>query len=212
MSLTQKIIVAGLSAALVLFLFVAVGGFLSNKKTVVTADSNQDVSGVIEGVAGMKLGGSFTLVRHDGKIVTDQNYTNAARLVFFGFTYCPDICPTELSMITRLLEQMSKTERDKIHVLFVSVDPERDTPEQMRHYVSLFHEKIEGLTGTKQQIDQIKKAYKVYAQKVLIKNSDDYTIDHSAFVYFFDENNILQAMFRAGTDETIVLPIVRKYL
>lgn len=161
---------------------------------------NQNTSnGAVEGVAGMKIGGPFTLTHHDGTTVTDQTYKGKARVMFFGFTFCPDICPTELATMATILNNLSSEQRDRLNVLFISVDPERDTPEQLASYVSQFHENIHGLTGTKEQIEAIKKSYRVYSAKVEDEEFSDYTIDHSAFLYLFDTQDNLIAMFRAGS-------------
>lgn len=175
-------------------------------------EQTQKSSGAVEGVRGLKLGGDFTLTRHDGQVVTQADYEGHPKLIFFGFTYCPDICPTELGMITRILNDMPEEKTDDLKVLFVSVDPERDSPEQLREYVGLFHDKIEGLTGTQEQINHMKELYRVYSAKVQTEEMSDYTVDHSAFLYFFDEDDNLLAMYRAGTPEEEVRATLEKHL
>ena len=98
------------------------------------------------------IGGPFTLVNHDGETVTDQDYSGRFMLVYFGFTYCPDVCPTSLTAIAEALDMLGK-HAGKIAPLFVTVDPERDTPEQMKMYVEHFHPNLVGLTGTLDQIE-----------------------------------------------------------
>lgn len=163
-------------------------------------------------LAGATIGGEFTLTRHDGEVVTDKDLQGSPYLMFFGFTYCPDICPTELATMTRFLNLLPEEKRQKIRVLFVSVDPERDTVEQMRAYVSNFHEKIEGLTGTVEQVEQMKKAYRVYSAKVQTEEMSDYTVDHSAFIYFFDGQGALQHIFKTNAPETEMKKVVEPYL
>lgn len=163
-------------------------------------------------IAGASIGGAFELTRHDGEVVTDQDLQGTPYLIFFGFTYCPDICPTELATMTRMLKTLRQDQRDHLRVLFVSVDPERDTVEQMKDYMSLFHEKIEGLTGTPAQIEKIKKAYRVYSAKVQTESMSDYTVDHSAFIYFFDSKGQLRHIFKTNTPEADMKEAILPYL
>ena len=129
------------------------------------------------------IGGPFSLVDHNGKPVTDKSYGGEFLLVFFGFTYCPDICPAALQTVTATLEKLGD-KANRLRPLFITVDPDRDTPEQLKLYMSNFHSRITGLTGTPEQIDAVAKAYRVYFRKVEdASNSDGYTMDHSAFIY-----------------------------
>ncbi len=163
-------------------------------------------------VQGAQIGGEFELTRQDGVVITDKDIKDTAYLMFFGFTYCPDICPTELATMTRFLSMLSKEKQDALRVFFVSVDPERDTVDQMKDYMSLFHDKIEGLTGTSEQIEQIKKAYKVYSAKVETESLSDYTVDHSAYIYFFDQEGQLRHIFKTNTPEENMKQIIEPYL
>ena len=134
------------------------------------------------------IGGPFSLVDHSGKAVTEKSYSGEFLLVFFGFTYCPDICPAALQTVSAALDKLGG-KANKVRPLFISVDPERDTPEQLKLYVSNFHKRIAGLTGTAEQIDAVAKAYRVYFRKVEdASNSDGYTVDHSAFIYLMAPN------------------------
>lgn len=153
----------------------------------------------VEGVQGMKLGGAFELTRHDGETVSYASLMGYPHIIFFGFTYCPDVCPTELGAIANAIDAIGPEATKDLRVLYITVDPERDTPEQMANYVVMFHEKIEGLTGTPAQIEKVKKLYKVYSQKVESDELSDYTVDHSAFVYMFDNQGNLHSMYRSGT-------------
>lgn len=140
------------------------------------------------------IGGSFTLVNQDGKTVTEKDFANKYLLVYFGFTYCPAICPTELQKIAEAYSALPKAWQERIQPIFITIDPERDTPEALKNYVSLFMPELIGLTGTQEQIDAVKKAYKVYATKV--PEGDTYTMDHSSFIYFMNMNNQPMAMFK----------------
>jgi protein SCO1/2 len=139
------------------------------------------------------VGGPFTLTDQNGKTVTDANFKGEPFLVFFGFTHCPDVCPTTLYEMSEVLKRLGP-DAQKTAALFVTVDPERDTPEKMKQYVSSFHPRIFGLTGTQAQIDAIKKEYRVYSKKVPTKDGD-YTMDHTAVVYLMDKNGRFIAPF-----------------
>ncbi len=130
-----------------------------------------------------RVGGPFELVSHTGKTVTNADFSGKYMLMFFGFTFCPDVCPTELQVITSALEELGPT-ADKIQPIFVTVDPERDTPEAMAQYVAHFHPSFVGLTGSPEQIAKVAKAFRVYYKRVEDPSSAaEYTMDHSAVVY-----------------------------
>ena len=109
------------------------------------------------GVTGVQIGGAYELTAHTGDRVTDQTFAGQHKLIYFGFTYCPAICPTELSKITAILKRLEGTKVPAIQPLFVTVDPKRDTTSVMKDYVSLFHEDFIGLTGSQSDIDSVKK-------------------------------------------------------
>ena len=129
------------------------------------------------------VGGPFTLVDADGKEVTDKDFLGKFVLIYFGYTFCPDICPTELGLVAKALDALTPEQRDKIVPLFITVDPERDTPAVMKTYTAAFHPKIVGLTGSVEQIDQAKAAYHVYAKKAPGSDEKSYSIDHSSVLY-----------------------------
>ena len=114
-------------------------------------------------------------------------------LIFFGFTHCPDVCPTSLFEISEVLKAMG-TDADKVNAWFVSVDPERDTAAAMKDYLSSFDPHLKGLTGNPEQIAKVISAYRVYARKVPLKDGD-YTMDHTAVVYLMDKNGRFIAPF-----------------
>lgn len=135
--------------------------------------------------AASSVGGPFTLTTQDGKTLTDKDLRGAPFLLFFGFTHCPDVCPTKLFEISEAL-RAAGTKGEKLRALFVSVDPERDTPEVMKSYLGSFDPRIIGLTGDRAAIDAAVKAYRAYAKKVPLKEGD-YTMDHTALVYLMDK-------------------------
>lgn len=128
----------------------------------------------------------FALVDHTGKSVTDENYRGKWLLVFFGFTNCPDVCPTALNEIAQIMENLGE-KAAKVQPLFITVDPERDTPERMAEFVSAFDPRITGLTGTLEQIKASTKSFKVYYAKEVQKGAPDgYTMEHTASLYLID--------------------------
>lgn len=131
--------------------------------------------------AGAALGGPFTLVRGDGKTVTDQTYRGKLLLVYFGYTTCPDVCPTTLNNIAQALIQLGN-QADAVTPVFITVDPKRDTPQVIGRYVKSFDPRIVGLSGSDAQIAAIAKEYRVYYQPAPGQGGD-YLVDHSSFLY-----------------------------
>lgn len=129
------------------------------------------------------VGGPFTLTDHTGREVTEKTFLGKYMLVFFGFTFCPDICPTELQVITAALDQMGPA-GEVIQPVFITIDPARDTPEVLKAYVSNFGPRLLGLTGTPEQIAAAAKAYRVYYAKAANSGADEnYVMDHSTIIY-----------------------------
>jgi protein SCO1 len=130
------------------------------------------------------VGGPFTLVSHEGKTVTERDVRGSPYLVFFGFTHCPDVCPTKLFEISEVLRATGERGRG-LKALFITVDPERDTPEVLKSYLGSFDERIVGLTGDPAAIDAAVRAYRGFARKVPLKDGG-YTMEHTALVYLMD--------------------------
>ena len=132
------------------------------------------------------VGGDFSLVDTNGSRVTEASYLGKPRAMFFGFTHCPDVCPTTLYEASGWIKALGP-DAEKMNFLFVSVDPERDTPEVLSDYISAFEGGIVGLTGSREEVDAVIRAYRVYARKVDLDDGD-YTVDHTAAVYLIDAN------------------------
>jgi protein SCO1/2 len=130
------------------------------------------------------IGGSFQLTDQNGQAVTEKNMQGQPTLIFFGFTHCPDVCPTSLFEMSEVLRAMGK-DADRVNAYFISVDPERDTTEAMKDYLSSFDPHLKGLTGNPDQVAKVISAYRVYARKVPLKDGD-YTMDHTALIYLMD--------------------------
>ncbi|HET7852352.1 MAG TPA: SCO family protein [Methyloceanibacter sp.] len=144
------------------------------------------------------IGGPFSLVGADGKPVTDRDFRGRYMLIFFGFTHCPDICPAELQVIAQALDQLGD-KANKVVPVFITLDPERDTPEAMANYVKSFGPNFVGLTGSPEAIAAAAKAYRVSYAKVENKNSPgDYSVDHSALVYLMDPEGRYVTHFSYG--------------
>ena len=144
------------------------------------------------------IGGPFSLVGADGKPVTDRDFRGRYMLIFFGFTHCPDICPAELQVIAQALEQLGDKAKTVVPI-FITLDPERDTPEAMANYVKSFGPNFVGLTGSPEAIAAAAKAYRVAYSKVENKDSaGDYSVDHSALVYLMDPEGRYVTHFSYG--------------
>jgi protein SCO1/2 len=128
------------------------------------------------------VGGPFSLTDHTGRRVTEKDFLGKYMLVFFGFTYCPDVCPTELQVMSAALDELG-TAGNTIQPVFVSIDPERDTPEVVKQYVENFHPRLIGLTGSPDDIAAIARAYRVYYKKTAGGLETDYEMDHSTTIY-----------------------------
>jgi protein SCO1/2 len=129
------------------------------------------------------IGGPFEMVDHTGRTVTHESYAGRFMLVYFGFTYCPDICPAELQVMAAAVEELGDA-ADHVQPLFVSIDPERDSVQQMAEYVPNFSERLVGLTGSMAQVQAMADAYKIYFAKTVDESSSaGYSMDHTSIVY-----------------------------
>jgi protein SCO1/2 len=132
------------------------------------------------------IGGAFELTDQDGRRVTEKDLLGRPSAIFFGFTSCPDVCPSTLLELTNWLKMLG-SDADKLNTVFISVDSERDTPEQLKLYLSSFDPRIRGLTGNEGQIEQVTKAYRVYYKRIA-QDDARYTYDHSAVIYLMDKD------------------------
>lgn len=144
--------------------------------------------------SGTNIGGAFTLTDQHGKIFTEKNLMGHYTLAYFGFTFCPAICPTELQRLNVILKTLGPA-GEKIMPLFITIDPARDTQKVMGNYVAQFNPRLIGLTGTQTQVDTTLKAYKVYARKVQDPKMSDYTMDHSTYLYLLGPDGKVDLFF-----------------
>ena len=195
----------------------AIGYFQSMNETITSETSESNGNATIikkpRKIADQfkNIGGEFSLINHEGQAVTQDTYAGTYKLIFFGFTFCPAVCPTELQKITLIMGDLEELS-DQITPLFISIDPERDSPEVMKKYVEQFHPKLIGLTGSVEQIDAIKKSFHVYASKVENDMMDEYMMDHSSFMYLTDHNNKLIGIYPAKDDAIDIAQEIRELI
>ncbi len=148
-------------------------------------------------VTGLDYAKDFTLTDHNGKVRTLADFKGKAVVIFFGYTQCPDVCPTTMAEMAAVMKELGPL-ADKVQVLFVSLDPERDTPQLLAHYVPAFDARFLGLVGDKAATDRIAKDFKVFYQKVPGKQAGSYTVDHTAGSYVFDPQGRIRLFIRHG--------------
>jgi protein SCO1/2 len=167
--------------------------------------------GGVRGVtAPAAIGGPFQLTDQAGESVTETNLQGRPTLVFFGFTHCPDVCPTSLFEISEVLRAMGK-EADRVNAYFISVDPERDSAAAMKDYLSSFDPHLKGLTGAPDAVAKVTSEYRVYAKKVPLKDGD-YTMDHTALVYLMDRDGKFVAPFNLKRTPEEAAADLKRYL
>jgi protein SCO1/2 len=149
------------------------------------------------------IGGPFELVNQDGETVTQDDFAGKYMLAYFGYTFCPDVCPTELQVMGTALDMMPQDIADEITPVFFTVDPQRDTVEAIAEYVPYFHDRMVGLTGSVEQTTAAAKAFRVYYAKAIPEgqpeDTDSYLMDHSSFVYLMDREGKFVRHFNYGT-------------
>ena len=195
----------GLLLAIVL---IAAGAALAEWLVIRDDDITKSPSGTIVSV---EIGGPFSLTDHTGRQVTEQDYLGAFTLVFFGYTFCPDVCPTELGDIALALDELG-TDSVAVTPVMITLDPERDTPAVLAEYVPLFHERLVGLTGTPEQIKQVADNYRIFYKRVDDPNYTYYLMDHSSFTYLLDPQGNVAALLRYGTSPEEMASIIRKHM
>ena len=179
-----------------LFVFVACDNKTSTSK----------VSFVNTDITGSDIGRDFELTDHTGKRRTLADYRGKVVALFFGFAQCPDICPTTLADLAQVKKDLG-ADGDKFQVLFITVDPERDTQEVLAGFVPAFDSSFVALRGDKAEIDKVTKDFKVFAQKVAGKDSGNYTIDHTAATYVYDTQGRVRLFVRHGQTLSLIADV-----
>jgi protein SCO1/2 len=165
------------------------------------------------GAEQLQLGGPFTLVDQTGKTVTDKDFVGKLMLVYFGYTFCPDVCPTELANMAAAYDLLTPAERKQVQLVFITVDPERDTTQVLKDYVGNFGNDMVGLGGTAEQVKAAAKAYRVYyARSKETAGSSDYLMDHSGFVYLMGRDGRYRAHFRPQVEPQSIAEKIRSLL
>ena len=153
------------------------------------------------------VGGPFALIDQRGRPFTDRDLKGRPALVFFGFTYCPEVCPTTLTHMSAWLKSLGP-DADKLNVVFISIDPERDTPAQLATYLSSFDPRIRGLTGTVAAVDKVAGEYRVYHRKIPLPGGS-YTMDHSAVIYALDRGGGLSGILTYDEPDAKALATIK---
>jgi len=148
-------------------------------------------------VTGLDYAKDFSLQDHNGKLRSLADFKGKVVVVFFGYTQCPDVCPTTMSEMANVMQQLGP-QADKVQVLFITIDPERDTPELLAKYVPAFDPRFLGLVGDKAATEKVAKEFKVFYQKVAGKEPGSYTMDHTAGSYVFDQQGRIRLFVRHG--------------
>jgi protein SCO1/2 len=156
------------------------------------------------------VGGPFNLIDQNGKPISDRDLKGHPTLVFFGFTHCPEVCPTTLFDISEVLGKLGP-DAEKVNALFITVDPERDTPAALKDYLASFNPRLLGVGGGPQELAKVAKEYRVYYKKVPLKDGD-YTMDHTAIVYLMDKNGQFVAPFSLKRRPEEAAAELRRYL
>jgi cytochrome oxidase Cu insertion factor (SCO1/SenC/PrrC family) len=158
------------------------------------------------------IGGAFTLTNQKGEVVSEKSFQGKFMMVFFGFTHCQDVCPTQLQVMTAALEKLGPL-ADKVTPVFVSIDPERDTPRVMADYVKAFDARLQGLTGTPEQIAAMAKAYHVFYKKIPNdKKPAEYEMDHTSIIYVMGPDGLFVKHFNYTTDANALALDLEKVL
>lgn len=168
------------------------------------------LGGMRSGPQSSKIGGPFELTDQSGQTVTDKSLQGRPSLIFFGFTHCPDVCPTSLFEMSEVLRALGP-DAGKVNAYFISVDPERDTGDVMKTYLQSFDPHLKGLTGSRAEIDKVAAEYRVYAKKVPLKDGD-YTMDHTAVVYLMDRDGNFIAPFNLKQSPQAAAAELKGYL
>lgn len=160
--------------------------------------------------AAMGIGGAFSLVDGDGKTVTERDFRGKYMLVFFGYTFCPDVCPTTLNQVAEAMDRLGG-QADRIVPIFISVDPKRDTPAVVKEFTAAFSPRLVGLTGNAEQLGKVARAFRVYfAERRTGSGPDEYTLDHSSILYLMGPEGRFVAPVRAeGSGEQIAADLRR---
>lgn len=184
---------------------------LMNKSPVKSEDNVAQVRDVPD-QGGLPIGGPFRLTDHDGNIRTDRDFRGKLMIVYFGYSYCPDVCPTGLYNLQQAMDNLGEDAK-KCQVLFITIDPERDTTDALALYMENFGDRFIGLTGTPEELTPVYKSYHVYAAKAEDnRGANDYLMDHSSIIYVMDRKGKYVTSFSHQTSPSQMAAIIKPYL
>jgi cytochrome oxidase Cu insertion factor (SCO1/SenC/PrrC family) len=188
---------------------ILLGGVLYQYKSISRSSAKiHNIDG--KSVIPMNLGGPFSLINQYGKRIKSSDTEGKIRIIYFGYTYCPDLCPMALSNITEALHLL-KNDKDRVATYFITIDPERDTVSKLKEYATNFHPDIEMLTGQEGDLNNVMKAFKVISQKIQDGKFSDYLLDHSTFIYILDEKGqVVDVMPHTTSGEKIMQAIAHQ--
>lgn len=184
----------------------AVAATLAAFTMLVTTNSPNPVQQTV-GVA--EIGGPFTLTDETGARVTEADLRGKPSAIFFGFTFCPDVCPTTLYELSGLIDKLGE-DADRMNWVFISVDWQRDGPQELKDYLQAFDERVRGFSGTEEEIEAVTKAYKVFYERVPTEDGGDYTINHTASVYLMDADGRFFGTLGYGEDPDAMLAKLKR--
>ena len=203
---------AGMAAKLRVILALSLLGLLGASDQPLAQKSDRSAAELMDVVMWSRepIGGPFALIDQNGTRRTDADFRGQFMLIYFGFTYCPDVCPTDLQQMGMAVDQLGPA-GDAVQPIFITVDPERDTPEHLKDYVAMFHPRFVGLTGDANALKEVARAYRTYYAKVDFGKSD-YTVDHSAFIYLMGRNGEYLGFFPPGTSAELLAGTLRPFV
>jgi len=172
------------------------------------ADMPAPSAGGVQLPQGIALGGPFSLQDHNGQRVTEGAFAGRLGLIYFGFTYCPDVCPTELGLMASALDLLGP-DASRVLPVLITIDPARDTAAALADYVSRFHPALIGLTGTEEEIATAARAFRVYYRKIQPPGASDYLMDHSSFIYLVGPDGKVRQLFRPNTPPETIAAAIR---
>lgn len=164
---------------------------------------------------GLSVGGEFELVNQDGETVTEDTYAGQFMLVYFGYSSCPDVCPTELSGMATAIDILAERDpaaAEKVTPVFITIDPARDTVDVLKDYAPAFHPRMVGLTGSAEDIEAIARKYRVYYAKGQQIDEEFYLMNHSGYVYLMGPDGAFVTMFHGGTDPDSIAKALQRYV
>lgn len=190
---------------------IAVAGYVAWTGYTQSSQATRSLPPGVPAFAKANVGGPFEVVDHGGRTVTHEDFLGQYTVYYFGFTFCPDVCPTELSVIASAVDLLGDA-AEQVQPVFVTIDPERDTPEMMADYVDLFHPRMIGLTGSMEQVAELANQFRVYYQKVEDDDFQYYLMDHTSFIYVMDPNGENAALVPPGTTADQLAAFIRSQL